>query len=264
LVGTGTWIVDCDEDFELTTEVGITSARTDDYGNTIAVSPSPLTKRGTGKMIMSAGNMYGPLTVEGGTLSWNNRQVSTLLNGAQPVTVKNGGRIVGQGYVNSLTMQSGAELIPCASTTSETNPGTIKCENTVTINEGVVVTFLKNSRKNSLITTKNLTMNGTVKVSLDDAYTPKIGDELTLWEVSGTFSGTPTFDLPALPTGMAWDTSKLADGTGILKIVEATGIRNIQTNDSSNGKTYTLDGKTIENPTQKGIYIQGGKKVVIK
>ena len=41
------------------------------------------------------------------------------------------------------------------------------------------------------------------------------------------------------------------------------GISNIEADDS-NAPYYTLDGKRVDNPTQKGIYIRNGKKVMIK
>jgi hypothetical protein len=271
LVGSGQWIVDCDENFTLTTEVGITSERKDDYGGTIGVSASPLTKRGTGKMIMTAGKMYGVLTVEEGTVSFNNILMNTLLNGANGVNVKDQGRIVGQGLVHKMTLTTGAELIPCASTANETSPGTIKCNNEISVSEGATVTFLKNSSKNSLLNTKNLVMNGTVKVVLNSNYTPAIGDALTLWTLSGTFSGTPKFDLPELPAGMAWDTTHLTDGTGILRIVEATAVHQIAV-DADPKNVYDLQGRLVRRQLTAtdtrglpaGVYIRGGKKVVIK
>lgn len=274
LVGSGQWIVDCDENFTLTTEVGITSERKDDYGGTIGVSASPLTKRGTGKMIMTAGKMYGVLTVEEGTVSFNNILMNTLLNGANGINVKDEGRIVGQGLVHKMTLTAGAELIPCASTANETSPGTIKCNNEISVSEGATVTFLKNSSKNSLLNTKNLVMNGTVKVVLNSNYTPAIGDALTLWTLSGTFSGTPKFDLPELPAGMAWDTTKLTDGTGVLSIIAATGIRtaNAERGTLNDNAIYDVNGrlrkrlmteKNIDN-LPAGIYIRGGKKIIIK
>ena len=271
LVGSGQWIVDNDENFSLTTEVGITSERTDDYGNTIQKATSPLTKRGKGKMTMTAGKMYGILTVEDGTVAFNNILMNTLLNGSSSIYVKEQGRLVGQGLVYNVTCQTGTELMPCASTVNETTPGTIKCDNKITVNEGATITFLKNSSKNSKLNTKNLTIDGTIKVVLNSNYTPAVGDELTLWTVSGTFSGTPTFDLPELPAGMEWDTSRLTEATGILSIKQATGIHNI-TADSDPLNVYNLSGRLVKrlatasdiNALPAGIYIQGGKKVVIK
>lgn len=41
------------------------------------------------------------------------------------------------------------------------------------------------------------------------------------------------------------------------------GISNIEADDS-NAPYYTLDGKRVDTPTQKGIYIRNGKKVIVK
>ena len=245
LVGSGTWIVDNDENFTLTTEVGITSERKDDYGNTIGKSASNLTKRGKGKMTMTAGKMFGMLLVEDGTVAFNNILQNTLLNGAYSVNAKSQGRVVGQGLVHNMYFQTGTELIPCASTVIETTPGTIKCNNKVTIDQGATVSFLRNSSKNSTITTKDLVLNGTVKVVLVNDFTPAIGDAFTLWTVTGTFSGTPTFELPELPAGMAWDTSSLTDGTGILRVVEATAISQMAADAEVTCDAYTLKGTKV-------------------
>jgi len=121
---------------------------------------------------------------------------------------------------------------------------------------------------------QHLTINGTVKVTLVSGYTPKIGDSFTLWTVSGTFAGNPTFDLPALPEGMAWDTTKLTDGTGVLSIIAATGIRtaNAERGTLNDNAIYDVNGrlrkrlmteKNIDN-LPAGIYIRGGKKIIIK
>ena len=47
---------------------------------------------------------------------------------------------------------------------------------------------------------------------------------------------------------------------------EATGIIAIGTDRaaSTDNATYTLDGRRISKATQKGVYIQNGKKVIIK
>lgn len=273
LVGSGTWVVDCDENFALTTEVGITSARNDDYGNTIAVSTSPLTKRGTGKMTMTAGRMNGMLTIEAGTVSFNDTKLTTLVNGANTTLVKGSGRIVGQGLLNALALQSGAELVPCGSTLTETSPGTIKCNNTINSYEGSTVTFLRNASKNSTLTTKNLTLNGTVKLTLVGGYSPKSGDEYTLWTVSGTLSGTPTFDLPTLPEGLYWDVRGLSEKTGVLRVTDdpTVGIHRLQA-DTDPRNVYDLQGRLVSRqPTTTstqslpaGVYIRGGRKVVVK
>ena len=260
LVGTGTWIVDCEENFTLTTEVGITSERTDDYGNTIAVSASPLTKRGTGKMTMTEGKMNGVLTIENGTVAAYKYKPASLLNGSNNTIVKGSGRLAGQMLLNNLSVQSGGEVIPCASAVNETSPGTITCNNTITVNDGAVVNFLVNASKNSTLTTKNLTINGTIKVTFTASRELNVGDELKLWTVSGTFSGTPKFELPEAYT---WDTSRISEGIISVTAI-STGIRSSFI-DADSKNVYDLQGRKINGQqTKAGIYIRGGKKVIIR
>lgn len=48
------------------------------------------------------------------------------------------------------------------------------------------------------------------------------------------------------------------------KVFVATGIDNVQTTVDDNEPYYTLTGKKVDKPTEKGIYIHRGKKIVIK
>ena len=67
--------------------------------------------------------------------------------------------------------------------------------------------------------------------------------------------------------------SKKPDGAGRLNMVwldeygnvesETTGIETIESNDADNGAIYNLQGIRIVKP-QKGIYIQKGRKIVVK
>jgi hypothetical protein len=87
-------------------------------------------------------------------------------------------------------------------------------------------------------------MNGTVKVTLADGYTPKVGDTFTLWSASGTFSGTPVYDLPALPEGLFWNTSLLADKEGVLSITDdaSAGIGQLSSDTVVSCEVYTITG----------------------
>ena len=224
LVGSGQWILGSnDKDFTLSTEIGVTEERTDPYGGTIAKQASKLTKRGTGTMkLITLGKLNAALTVEGGTVTFNQSSLATFVNGTNTTTIKDGGRIVGQGKFTTLILQKGATLKPCGSLTNETTPGTIKSTVSLIVNDGAVVDFIvQYNAKYSKLEAASLTVNGTVRLTLLDGYTPAVGDELTLWTASSAFRGTPTFDLPKLPAGMAWDTTALADKTGTLRIVEA-------------------------------------------
>ena len=246
--GSGQWIVGGnDANFTLSAEVGITSDRTDDYGSPIAKSASKLTKRGTGKMtISSLGKINAVLTVEGGMVTFNDSKLTTFVNGQNATNIKEGGRIVGQGLLNTLVMESGSELKPCGSIRNETTPGTIKTMGLVNVKEGAVVNFLFNSSKRSQLQPDMLTMNGTVKVTLLNDYMPQAGDEFTLWTASTKFSGTPSFDLPVLSDGLYWDVTGVSQKVGVLRVTtEPTGIGSIASSAEVECEVYTLSGAKV-------------------
>jgi hypothetical protein len=216
---------------------------------------------------MTEGKMNGALTIENGTVTIYKYKPAVPMNGNYAVTVKSSGRLVGQAIVHGLNAQSGAEIVPCASAVNEMSPGTITCNNTITVSDGATVNFLVNKTKNSQLSAKNLTFNGTVKLTFTAERQLEVGDELTLWTVSGTFSGTPKFELPAMFT---WDTSRINEG--ILKITGVdTGVKTTLV-DSDPMNVYDLSGRLVKrmatvSDTQglpAGIYIRGGKKVVVK
>ena len=157
--------------------------------------------------------------------------------------------------------------MPCGSTFMETTPGTIKCNNTINSYAGSTIVFIRNASKNSTLDTKNLTLNGTVKVTLLSGYTPKAGDAFTLWTVSGTLSGTPSYDLPALPEGLYWDIRGLSEKTGVLRVTDditVSGVKMVKAENTSD-RIYDLQGKQVRIESLKpGVYVRGGKKIVVK
>ncbi len=253
LNGTGTWIVgSSDANFSV---------------STLTIN-SPVEKRGTGKMTMTVGKMNGALTVSGGTVSFNNTTFSAPIHGAYLTTVKNGGSVVGQGLLNAISLQSGATLIPCGSTANSTTPGTIKCNFNATVAAGATVEFIVGSTTNSTIEAKNLTFNGTLKLNVLPERLLQVGDELKLWTISGTFTGTPTLDLPA---GITFDDSRLAT-EGVLVVTDiAAGITSVLA-DKDACNVYDLNGRLVRRQATAisteglpaGIYIRGGRKVVVK
>ena len=252
LVGTGNWILgEDDKDFTLNVEVGVTSQRTVSVAsgttNTIEKSSTKLVKRGQGKMrIITLGNIYATLNVEAGTVTFNDAKLATNVTGGLATTVRDGGRLVGQGLLSGVTLYSGSELIPCASYLAENMPGTLKTNARLTANAGSVVNFLMNATKQSQLQCASMTMNGTVKVTLLSNYTPKLGDEFTLWTSTGSFTGTPQFDLPALPDGLYWDVSGVADKTGVLRVTDdPAGIGAIALNSEVECEVFTLGGTKV-------------------
>ena len=110
-----------------------------------------------------------------------------------------------------------------------------------------------------------------------------VGEFVKVLECAGTISGNPTFNLPELPAGMQWDTSKFL-AEGLIYVDNATGIDEIGFDGGVfKADVYTLAGfkmtslQTSQATLMKdlkacglaaGTYIirtpKGGKKVVLK
>lgn len=254
LVGSGSWILTSNENASVGDKlcIGVPESFTVNVSgteNTVSKAASKLIKRGEGKLtILALGNINAPVTVEEGTLVFYDRSTSTsdytYVNGTNATTVKAGARVVGQGKLYTVTLHEGAELIPCASRSNETTPGTIKSTTTITANAGSTINMLFNSSKQSKLECNNLTMNGTVKVTLVGGYMPKAGDEFTLWTVAETFKGEPTFELPELADGLAWNTDDVTT-TGVLRVTQATGVAQIAVGAAVSCEVYTTAGQLV-------------------
>ncbi|MBQ9357898.1 MAG: autotransporter-associated beta strand repeat-containing protein [Prevotella sp.] len=188
-------------------------------------SSSPIIKEGTGTMFAyTPGLLTSTVTLNGGKLYFD-ASTGSLFGGA--LTANDGTEVMGEGTVSTITLNSGAMLTPRSPMMEETFgfgifPGTIKASATLRFNQGSTYhVYVSDVTSYSALQPRFLIMNGTVKVTLLDEYQPKVGDEFTLWTASGSFSGTPLFDLPQLPDGLAWDTSAMAAKQGVLRIKEA-------------------------------------------
>ena len=203
---------------------------------------APVIKVGEGTMTCNtAGKLSKTVTVKAGELHFDTGDSTTPVFGGS-LTGDGTAHIIGNGLVASLIMKSGTQLSLRSMFLEETFgdlfPSVVSSNVAMNFNSGSTVLFIINSTDDgdySMLKPKYLTMNGTVAVQLTDNYQPKVGDTFTLWSDASTFSGTPTFKLPGLPKGMAWDTSAVAAKTGILKIVEGTSLVGDVNNDGEVG-----------------------------
>ena len=208
---------------------------------------SQIVKRGTGTMYMTtAGKLTGGLTIENGELQFYCPLTSQLL-GNGSLSVKNSGIARGLGLITAITVESGGTLSPYyidKDYPEDNIPGTIKTTALANIQSGATLEMhILSTSYYSQLQPSLLTMNGTLKVVLDEGYTPHVGDTFTLWEATRLFSGTPSYDLPALPEGMYWDISGMKAQKGILKITDdPTAIGMIPTNAQVSGQVYTVSG----------------------
>ena len=112
---------------------------------------------------------------------------------------------------------------------------------------------------------KTLILNGDINITVKGTLSK--GNQFELWKVGSLQANNPTLNLPELPTGLYWDTSDLLKPTGILRVTDVeTGIVWISDDESKKSNVwYTLDGRKLSSkPTAKGLYINNGKKIIIK
>ena len=247
LLGSGKWILNSDQNITLSTvHVGVPAAFNPGWGD-VAVQTSALVKRGTGKLTVSTlGNINGQLTIEEGTLAFNNSQLDTYINGANLLTIGSKGRVAAQGLIRQMVVNAGGELFLSGSLYNETTPGTIKTNARTQFYRGSVLTYLFKSTKQSQFQPYMLEMNGTVRIQLVGDYVPAVGDEFVLWETSSTFTGTPDFDLPELPSGLYWDVTGVAQKKGVLRVTDdPAGIGAIAGDAVVECEVLTLSGQHV-------------------
>jgi hypothetical protein len=124
----------------------------------------------------------------------------------------------------------------------------------LTVDKGGVLIF---SSKPKALKNSAVVFNGTLRVELATGHNLQAGDVIQLWTAK-TFTGTPTFELPE---GYIWDTSRISEGVLVVKDID-TGIQAQRTTQDTQLPIYDLNGRKVQK-AGKGIYIQGGKKIVI-
>ncbi|MGM9708013.1 MAG: autotransporter-associated beta strand repeat-containing protein, partial [Prevotella sp.] len=226
-------------------------------------------KVGTGRMAVSGiWDNTGSVTVSEGELAISlGKSVGT-----GPLVVEAGGKLSGVTSTNTLTNSSytikgGLQVgLFSTATTGKMDFG----DKNVNISETGTLYVVKSANSNPRIVGINtLTMNGTISVILADGYEPKDGDTITLWEAT-TVEGTPQFDLPELALGLKWDTSAVMNG--VLKIYSDPTAIGVISGDNAGqiNDIYNLKGQLVrKNATSvdglpRGVYLQNGKKIVVK
>lgn len=272
LAGSGAWIVGTnDKDFNF----GLTTT-------------SKIIKKGLGRMLLlTANKIQNQLQVDEGTLSFATGTTTPVIGST--LIVNGGSKLIATGLVNSVTLNDSAYFSAVSPYNTERG-GTFKTSALFRMNGNSVANFMitggnGNNVVNSKIECGNFLYLTNVKVSLASTYTPAVGDSICLWTCSRVILGPTSITLPELPSGMEWESASLSSkgATGYLKIVAATGIRSLNSDDNLTVEVYTLSGikvgefttSTAELPRQikqsgvgSGTYIvrsSGGvRKIVVK
>lgn len=187
-------------------------------------------KFGTGTLTLKTPGSTSPITVNAGTLELMSNSSTAITTGL--ITVGSKGIITGTATVQDLTLTKGATTL---------------CE-------------LKTSGNTRLTVKGNLKHNGdTILVVVPTTRQLNVGDEITVYNVSGTHSGTFIVKADDGGVGYEFDSSTLLDD-GKLRITSITGISK-PTGNITETDTYDLGGRRIpEHATKpKGVYIKNGR-----
>ena len=160
---------------------------------------------GSGTLTLGGANTYsGSTTVTSGTLVLNSP------SSASPVTVSGTGTLAGNGTVGgSVSIQSGGTLSP------GNGIGTLTVGGNVSLAAGSTTRFELNkaaATKDFLAVSGTLACGGTLQV-VNNAGTLAYGDSFQLFSAGGVAGSFSAYSLPALSSGLVWDTSALASGT---------------------------------------------------
>jgi autotransporter-associated beta strand protein len=211
--------------------------------NDAGVNPVSLVKSGSYTQVLAgASGCSGPAVVSGGSLMVNGAL------GAGSVSVA-GGTLGGTGILSGpVTVQSGGTLSP-----GYAGIGTLTISNSLTLGGTNLMEINKSLQTNDLVAASGaVTFGGTLTVT-NLAGTLAAGDSFMLFQAAACNSSFAVWNLPALGTGLAWNTNSLTNG--VLAVIATlapqfgsilqTGDGNYQfTGAGSAGVTYELDAAT--------------------
>ena len=255
-VGANTWQVGNDDSW--TTNVKVTS-----NANLVKVG------KGTVKWNGISDNT-GTTTIREGELC-----VSTLsCLGTGKLTVNNGATLSGSNSatkpLKNASVTINGTVRPGSSATATVGKLCFSDKNVTIGTTGILV--IRATANNQCTTIENigtLTINGTICIEPTEAHTLQVGDEIRLWPATTKLAGEPKFDMQG---GITWDTSRISEGVIFVTAIN-TGINpQISNLNSQSSNLYDLRGRLVRRQTTAtsteglpaGIYIRGGKKIVVR
>lgn len=228
-----------------------------------SINGSNVVKNGTGIWTISTENVLAnakSLKILDGAVKLNKAAATASMTAPTILYVQGSGELRGVGCSLGINLQKGGILRPGSNlpTSQTSNTGIINIQKNLVAYDGSSI-YVNKAKADSLVVYAytgskslgwaylkiggNATLNGTIYVTYNaNSWTPAEGDYVRVVDCTGTISGTPKFDLQALPAGLGWDTSKFLT-EGVVYVANATGIREIGFDAGSfRADVYTLNG----------------------
>lgn len=227
---------------------GWTIGKDDTGSNTFnGVIEGSLTKVGSNTLRLAGSNTFtGATAVKGGTLLVANTGKSVSATGTGNLTVYDGAVLTGSGYIGNkkVIIANGATFRPGLNYI-----GRLAVASDIELQQGGVIEWRLNSKTSVVTITEvdDMVLNGTVRVILKEGFVPELGHSFELWNCKEVDAGSaPLLELPELPEGLAWNTTDLFTPAGILRVIDATGIRLESWDEEVRVTVVTLDGVQVE------------------
>ena len=248
-----------------------------------SINGSFVVKNGTGVWTIASEKVLAnakSLKIIDGAVKLNKAAATSSMTASTILYVQDNGELRGLGYTYGINLLNGGSLRPGtnAETSQTKNTGIIEIERNLSAEVGShiyvnktkadsisvnSITGAKSAAWSFLKVGGDATLNGTIHVTYASTWKPAEGDYVRVLDCVGTISGTPTFDLQALPEDLAWDTSSLLT-QGVIKVVSATGISGINASTEFNADVYTISGiklisgiKTTKSSLERDLKSQG-------
>ena len=228
-----------------------------------SINGSFVVKNGTGIWTISSENVLANaklLKILDGVVKLNKAAATSSMTAPTVLYVQGSGELRGVGCSLGITLENGGVLRPGSNlpTAQTSNTGIINIQKNLVAYDGSSI-YVNKAKADSLVVNPytgskslgwaylkvggNAFLYGTIYVTYNEnGWTPEEGDYVRVLDCAGTISGTPTFNLQALPDGLGWDTSKFLT-EGVVYVANATGIREIGFDAGSfQADVYTLNG----------------------
>lgn len=229
-----------------------------------SINGSNVVKNGTGVWTIASENVLAnakSLKIVEGVVKLNKATATKSMTAPTITYVQDEGELRGLGYCYGVNLLDGGSLRPgtYAAESQNKNVGYIVIEKNLKAEAGSNI-YVNKTKADSLSVNSitgaksqawaflkvkgNAALDGTIHVTYGSGWTPAVGDYVRVVSCEGTISGSPAFDLQALPAGLGWDTSRLLS-EGIIAVIIDTGIDDIEATASFEADVFTMGGMKV-------------------